>query len=87
MNGKGSKPRNCFSRQFKDNYDGINWGSEQTVIDNLTFSIYREKWGWIVKSLDGTICAQGWTKNGAIKSLKRVLSTYEHVIKKIAEHS
>lgn len=23
MNGKGSKPRNCFSRQFKENYDKI----------------------------------------------------------------
>lgn len=25
MNGKGSKPRNCFSSQFKDNYDLIDW--------------------------------------------------------------
>jgi len=24
-NGKGSKPRNCFSKNFKDNYDTINW--------------------------------------------------------------
>jgi len=26
MNGKGSNPRNCFSKQFKSNYDEINWG-------------------------------------------------------------
>ena len=26
MAGKGSKPRNCFSRQFRENYDLINWG-------------------------------------------------------------
>lgn len=26
MNGKGDKPRNCFSKQFKDNYEQINWG-------------------------------------------------------------
>lgn len=25
MNGKGSKPRNCFSKKYKDNYDEINW--------------------------------------------------------------
>lgn len=25
MNGKGSKPRNCFSKDFKSNYDLINW--------------------------------------------------------------
>lgn len=23
--GKGSKPRNCFSVDFRDNYDAINW--------------------------------------------------------------
>lgn len=23
--GKGSKPRNCFSKDFKNNYDSINW--------------------------------------------------------------
>jgi hypothetical protein len=27
MNGKGDAPRNCFSKQFKDNYDSIDWGS------------------------------------------------------------
>lgn len=25
QNGKGSSPRSCFSRQFKDNYDEIDW--------------------------------------------------------------
>jgi len=23
--GKGDKPRNCFSKTFKDNYDNIKW--------------------------------------------------------------
>ena len=23
--GKGDKPRNCFSKKYKDNYDKINW--------------------------------------------------------------
>ena len=26
--GKGSKPRNCFSDRFKENYDSINWSDE-----------------------------------------------------------
>jgi hypothetical protein len=26
MAGKGDSPKNCFSKQFKDNYDQINWG-------------------------------------------------------------
>lgn len=27
MNGKGDKPRNCYSKQFKNNYDEINWNN------------------------------------------------------------
>ena len=23
--GKGDKPRNCFSKQYKENHDSINW--------------------------------------------------------------
>jgi len=25
MAGKGDKPRNCYSKQFKNNYDKIKW--------------------------------------------------------------
>ena len=28
-NGKGDRPRNCFSKQFKDNYDQIDWGRKK----------------------------------------------------------
>lgn len=31
--GKGDKPRNCFSKKYKNNYDDINWKGSQ---DNLT---------------------------------------------------
>ena len=27
--GKGSKPRSCFSKKFKNNFDDINWSSSQ----------------------------------------------------------
>lgn len=27
MNGKGDKPRNCFSKDYKSNYDEINWNT------------------------------------------------------------
>ena len=27
MNGKGSSPRNCFSSDFRQNYEGIDWGT------------------------------------------------------------
>ncbi len=27
--GKGDKPRNCFSKTFKDNYNEINWGGRK----------------------------------------------------------
>jgi len=26
MTGKGDKPRSCFSKRFKNNYDEIDWG-------------------------------------------------------------
>jgi len=29
MAGKGSKPRNCFSKSFKQNFDGINWTTKE----------------------------------------------------------
>jgi len=29
MAGKGSKPRSCFSKKFKDNFDQINWASKE----------------------------------------------------------
>ena len=27
---KGDKPRNCFSKQYRDNFDNINWPKEMT---------------------------------------------------------
>lgn len=32
--GKGDKPRNCFSKQYKDNYSIINWRSKKKVDKN-----------------------------------------------------
>ena len=33
--GKGDKPRNCFSKKYKNNYDDINWkGSQDNLIQN-----------------------------------------------------
>jgi hypothetical protein len=28
MNGKGDKPRNCFSNAYKNNYEEINWNTK-----------------------------------------------------------
>ena len=27
--GKGSSPRNCFSREFRDNFDDIDWSADR----------------------------------------------------------
>ena len=29
--GKGDKPRNCFSKKFKDNYDEIDWSAHRNA--------------------------------------------------------
>jgi len=31
MNGKGDSPRNCFSKEYKSNFDEINWGRVKTI--------------------------------------------------------
>ena len=36
---KGSTPRNCFSKEYKDNYDEIDWSkptNQPTVSDSLS---------------------------------------------------
>jgi hypothetical protein len=33
--GKGSKPRNCFSKQFKDNYDTIIWRYQEKAASKV----------------------------------------------------
>jgi len=35
--GKGDKPRNCFSKDYKNNYDIINWGIKKPVNEKKTF--------------------------------------------------
>lgn len=32
MNGKGDRPRNNSSKQFRSNYDDIDWGNEDETI-------------------------------------------------------
>jgi len=29
--GKGDKPRSCFSKKFKDNFDVINWPTKKDI--------------------------------------------------------
>ena len=43
MNGKGDAPRNCFSKQFKDNYETINWSKKIPVKTSEQESGKREQ--------------------------------------------
>jgi hypothetical protein len=48
--GKGSKPRNCFSRQFQDNFDDIDWSKkspEREMIEDCA-ALYRWPEGTII---------------------------------------
>ena len=29
--GKGDKPRNCFSKKYKSNFEEINWGQKKSL--------------------------------------------------------
>jgi hypothetical protein len=33
--GKGDRARNNYSREFRDNYDEINWGPPREIVDSL----------------------------------------------------
>jgi hypothetical protein len=33
--GKGDKPRNCFSKKYKSNFDEINWGRKKEKFMNI----------------------------------------------------
>jgi hypothetical protein len=41
---KGDKPRNCFSRKFKDNFAKINWSKLQTEMVGKTKVTAAEYW-------------------------------------------
>ncbi len=41
--GKGDKPRNCFSKQFKDNYDLIVWKNKKKQPDKKDVAITKNK--------------------------------------------
>ena len=45
MNGKGDKPRNCFSKTYKSNYDKINWNtsSESQFKDSKETNVQQDK--------------------------------------------
>jgi hypothetical protein len=36
--GKGDKPRNCFSKNYRDNYDSINWGDKKNEKKDTIYS-------------------------------------------------
>ena len=40
--GKGDKPRNCFSKKFKENYDSIDWGKKPAPIADMRLIIRKK---------------------------------------------
>jgi len=41
--GKGDKPRNCFSKKYKNNYDEIDWGRKNSDLKNAKKKNNRER--------------------------------------------
>ena len=37
--GKGDKPRSCFSKQYKDNFEEIDWKKEITDLQKMAIEI------------------------------------------------
>lgn len=45
--GKGDKPRNCFSKQFKNNFDQIDWKKKKET--NAQVKEYKGKKIYVYK--------------------------------------
>lgn len=46
MNGKGDRPRNCFSLIYRENYDAINWHRSDEgggPFITVSFTLLREE--------------------------------------------
>lgn len=40
MAGKGDKPRHCFSKKFKENFDKINWKKQsKSLVEKTTKTV------------------------------------------------
>lgn len=39
--GKGDAPRNCFSEEYRNNFDEINWGNKEPQRGGRTVKIYK----------------------------------------------
>lgn len=45
--GKGDKPRSCFSKKFKENYDLINWGKNKKNENKKTNNTNSDTEFWL----------------------------------------
>ena len=45
MNGKGDAPRNCFSKQYKDNYDAIFRSKEKNAAQAIPVKTSEQEAG------------------------------------------
>jgi len=41
--GKGFKPRNCFSKNFKQNYENINWINKEENKEIKNYTVKKSK--------------------------------------------
>jgi len=59
MSGKGDKPRNCHSQQFRDNHDSIDWSKgrpapkpKKLTFNDLVFRDCISPVEWIIPTLE-----------------------------------
>lgn len=67
QNGKGSAPRNCFSKDFKDHFDDIDWSKRWLKSDIEKLGCSPEKW------LDAGLSLKDykeWKKDGVLPKRK-----------------
>lgn len=45
-NGKGDKPRNCFSKEFRQNFDDIDWTPKRKPLGSTSVTTMSATGSW-----------------------------------------
>lgn len=62
-NGKGDKPRNCFSKQFRDNHDAINWGRDYYFVLEHGRPMGIDPTVWVGSQKEADSLVKGYSEN------------------------
>ncbi len=86
MNGKGDKPRNCFSKKFKDNYDGINWRRDYYFVLEHGRPMGIDPTVWVGSQKEANKLEKGYNDNSPCGTETHRFDKHSEAVAFIKEH-